>query len=163
MNAAAEALTGWSLEAARGKNFGEVASLADGYGREVPEPVELLAGGELVEEFGWTLQPSPADAWSTVDLSIGPAQRRSRRAAPAMWSPFATPRSGCAPRPSEECINQGHSFNAAPMGMVQLDGTAAWCASTRRSCAIPEWPPSGLVGRSLTGLFMDPDPRIAKD
>jgi PAS domain S-box-containing protein len=61
----------------------------------------------------------------------------------------------------EEAFNTSDLFELAPMAMVQLDSTGHIVrvneALLRESGVAAE----SLVGRTLTGLSMDPDPRIA--
>jgi PAS domain-containing protein len=63
----------------------------------------------------------------------------------------------------EETMDHANCFDTAPMGMVQLDAEGRVVrvnkALERESGIMAE----NLVGRSLTGLCMDPDPRIAKE
>jgi PAS domain S-box-containing protein len=61
----------------------------------------------------------------------------------------------------EDAFNASDLFEQAPMAMVQLDSTGHIIrvnqALVRESGVAVE----SLVGRTLTGLSMDPDPRIA--
>jgi PAS domain-containing protein len=61
----------------------------------------------------------------------------------------------------EDVFNASDLFEQAPMAMVQLDSTGHIVrvnqALVRESGVAVE----SLVGRTLTGLSMDPDPRIA--
>jgi PAS domain-containing protein len=63
----------------------------------------------------------------------------------------------------EETLDEAHFFDRTPTAMVQLDEEGRIVrvnqALLRESGVAAE----RLVGRSLTGLSMDPDPRIAKD
>jgi PAS domain S-box-containing protein len=160
MNAAAEALAGWSLAKAKGRTLNEVLNLSNGNQRST----NLLENREdsiSLEEFGWTLN-HPNGGSVLVDISLAPLASISgprkgfvvtvRDAAERMRS-----------QAIEETCDDTHSFDQAPMAMVQLDGNGCIVrvnqALQRESGVAAE----SLVGRSLTGLSMDPDPRIAKD
>ena len=160
MNAAAEGLTGWSLAKAKGRSLKEVLNLSDGNQRSA----NLLDNREdaiSVEEFGWALK-QPGGGSVLVDLSLAPL------------ASLAGPRKGFVvtvrdaaerlrSQAMEETLDEARSFDQTPTAMVQLDGNGCIVrvnqALQRESGVAAE----SLVGRSLTGLSMDPDPRIAKD
>jgi PAS domain S-box-containing protein len=160
MNAAAESFTGWSQAKVKGRHVDEVMNLSDGQERSL----SLLAGHEntlTAEEFGWTLN-QPCGGTVVVDLSLAPL------------ASVAGPRKGYVitirdaaerlrSQAIEETIDEPHSFDQAPTAMVQLD--AYGCIVRVNQALLKESgvPSESLVGRSLTGLSMDPDPRIAKD
>ncbi len=166
MNAAAEGLSGWSLAKAKGRLLRDVLNLSDGR-REAAGLLDNLnklnnrQEGTALEEFGWTLKHlHGGTAW--VDLCLTPmatvaGQRRGivvtiRDASERMRS-----------QAIDETMEGGSSFDHAPMAMVQLDDQG--CIMRVNEALLQE---AGLkaeilVGRSLTGLSMDPDPRISKD
>jgi PAS domain-containing protein len=63
----------------------------------------------------------------------------------------------------DETLDEAHYFDQAPTAMVQLDGNG--CITRVNEALLRETgvKVESLLGRSLTGLSMDPDPRIAKD
>jgi PAS domain S-box-containing protein len=63
----------------------------------------------------------------------------------------------------EETLDEAHSFDQSPTAMVQLDGDGRIVRVNQALQRESGVPADSLVGRSLTGLSMDPDPRIAKD
>jgi len=159
MNSAAETLTGWTLDTARGKSLAEVVRLADGCRREIPN-VAALAGADLIEEFGWTLS-KPGGCTLTVDLSVTPmTDEAGERTGYVVILRDAAER--LRTQAIEECPNQPHSFDSAPMGMVQLDADGRVVRVNEALLRDTGVTAERLVGRSLTGLSLDPDPRIAK-
>jgi PAS domain S-box-containing protein len=159
MNAAAEAMTGWMLDQAKGKTFSQVVSLADGFERAVPGLIPNGEGG-LVEEFGWKLNV-PGGSSVLVDLSVAPlADEAGERVGYVVTLRDAGER--LRTQAIDECFNQAHSFDLAPMGMVQLDGDGRVVRVNEALLRDTGVAAESLLGRSLTGLSMDPDPRIAK-
>jgi PAS domain-containing protein len=63
----------------------------------------------------------------------------------------------------EEALEEGHSFHTAPIAMMQLDASGCIVRVNRTLLEETGVPAESLVGRTLTGLSMDPDPRIARD
>jgi PAS domain S-box-containing protein len=160
MNAAAERFTGWSLAKVKGRHVDEVLNLSDG--RE--HSMSLLNQYEdtlAVEEFGWTLK-QPSGGIVLVDLSLSPL------------ASVAGPRKGYVitirdaaerlrAQAMEETFDEASSFDQTPMAMVQLDTNGCIVRVNQALLNESGVPSENLVGRSLTGLSMDPDPRIAKD
>ena len=63
----------------------------------------------------------------------------------------------------DETMDEARSFDQTPTAMVQLDGNGCIVRVNQALLRQSGVPAESLVGRSLTGLSMDPDPRIAKD
>jgi PAS domain S-box-containing protein len=160
MNAAAEGLAGWTLAKAKGRTLHEVLKLNDCNQRAA----DLISNSEdaiSVEEFGWTLR-RPDGNVVRVDLSLAPLAGVSgprkgyvitvRDAAQRMLS-----------QAIEETLDEAHSFDQSPTAMVQLDGDGRIVRVNQALQRESGVAADSLVGRSLTGLSMDPDPRIAKD
>jgi PAS domain S-box-containing protein len=160
MNAAAEGLAGWTLAKAKGRTLHEVLKLNDCNQRVA----DLLSNSEdaiSVEEFGWTLR-QPDGGLVRVDLSLAPLAGVSgprkgfvitvRDAAQRMRS-----------QAIDETLDEAHSFDQSPTAMVQLDGDGRIVRVNQALQRESGVAADSLVGRSLTGLSMDPDPRIAKD
>lgn len=159
MNNAAEMLTGVAYDLAKCPQLNEVLQLNDGLGR----PVEALIpprDPNRTEEFGWTLKRSGGET-VLVDLSIASMSDAAGEA-----TGYVITLRDAAERlrftAMEETLEQSNCFDTAPMGMVQLDAEGHVVrvnkALERESGVAAE----NLVGRSLTGLSMDPDPRIGK-
>jgi PAS domain S-box-containing protein len=159
MNRAAEALTGCAPEQARGKPLNEILTLNDGLARPVANLVPLRDSNP-VDEFGWILV-QPGGETVLVDLSVAPLTDPA-----GQTNGYVVTLRDASERMRftaiEETLDQSHCFDTAPMGMVQLDADGHVVrvnkALERESGVAAE----NLVGRSLTGLSMDPDPRIAK-
>ena len=160
MNAAAEGLAGWTLAKAKGRMLHEVLQLNDCNQRIA----NLLSNREdaiSVEEFGWTLR-QPGGGLVRVDLSLAPLA--------GIFGPHkefvitvrdAAQRMRC--QAIDETLDEAHSFDQSPTAMVQLDGVGRIVRVNQALQRESGVSADSLVGRSLTGLSMDPDPRIAKD
>lgn len=160
MNAAAEQLTGIKLSKARGRDLYEVLKLSDSRQRPLPE-LDSHENADAVEEFGWSLR-QPSGAPVLVDFAIAPlAAQDGQRTGFVVTLRDAGER--LRSQAIEETLDEVRSFDQAPMAMVQLDGDGRIVrvnqALLRESGVAAE----NLVGRSLTGLSMDSDPRIARD
>jgi PAS domain S-box-containing protein len=159
MNRAAETLTGCAQELARGRQLNDFLSLLDGHARPVSGLIPL-SGAALMDEFGWTLNRTNGET-ALVDIQVAPmADSAGQPTGYVVTLRDASERMRF--QAIEETLDGSHCFDTAPMGMVQLDADGRVVrvnkALERESGVAAE----SLVGRSLTGLCMDPDPRIAK-
>ncbi len=159
MNAAAEALSGWSNKRAQNRPVREVLSLSDPRQRHL-----LLPCGQepvaAVEEFGWTLSEKDGTA-RLVDVSIAPlGAPGGERQGYVITLRSAAER--LRAQAIEETMGESHSFDQAPMGMVHLDAEGQIVRVNPALLRAAGVAAESLVGRTLTGLSMDPDPRIAK-
>ena len=159
MNAAAEQMAGYKLSEATGKKLFEVLDLIDSRQHALPE-LDNAVGAAAIEEFGCSLARKGSDR-ILVDFSVTPLTDQS-----GQRTGFVVTMRNAAERlrsqAVEEVLDEVHSFDLAPMPMVQLDGNG--CIVRVNAAMLHE---SGahaslIIGRSLTGLSMDPDPRIAK-
>jgi len=158
MNASAERLIGCSREQATGRHVREILDLKDTRNQTIAIPTQQGLA-EPVEEFGLALsangQPSVL-----VDLAISPV---SDNAGVQTGYVLTLRKADGRVRAQvvEDAFNTTDLFELAPMAMVQLDSTGHIVrvnqALVRESGVAVE----SLVGRTLTGLSMDPDPRIA--
>jgi len=158
MNSAAERMIGHTREHATGCHIREILDLRDTRNRPVTVPARHGLGSPI-EEFGLTLNLAGRIPM-LVDMAISPFSDSAgvqtgyvitlRRADERMRS-----------QAIDETFNATDLFELAPMAMVQLDSTGHIVrvnqALVRESGVSAET----LVGRTLTGLSMDPDPRIA--
>jgi PAS domain S-box-containing protein len=158
MNASAERLIGCTREQATGRHLRDVMDLRDTRYRPIAIPARHGLSGPI-EEFGLCLS-QPGGAPLMVDAAISPTCDSTgaqtgyvltlRRADERVRSQVV-----------EDAFNSADLFELAPMAMVQLDSTGHIVrvnqALVRESGVAVE----NLVGRTLTGLSMDPDPRIA--
>jgi PAS domain S-box-containing protein len=160
MNPAAEALSGWTLARAKGRPMSDVLTLMDGNQRSA-NPLDHQEDAVSIEEFGWTLTQA-GGATLRVDLSISPLAS----AAGARKGYVLTLRDAAERMRSqaiEETLDEAHSFDEAPTAIVQLDGNGCIVRVNQALQRESGVPAESLIGRSLTGLSLDPDPRIAKD
>jgi PAS domain S-box-containing protein len=158
MNAAAERLTGKAREQVRGLRLGEVLCLKDNSNcpiasleeRGYSVPVEgfglsiVQSGGKTVlVDFTIVSLDNDAGVRNGYVVTLRKAEERLR---------FQV---------IEDTFNETDAFDSLPTAMVQLDGTGHIVrvnqALLRESGVTTE----SLIGRTLTGLSMDPDPRIA--
>ncbi|MGD0627961.1 MAG: response regulator [Terracidiphilus sp.] len=158
MNASAERLVGRSREHATDCHLREVVDLRDSRSRPFTMPARHGLSGP-VEEFGLSLN-RPGRPAILVDLTVAPiADTAGVQTGYVLTLRAADER--VRSQAIEEAFNAADLFELAPMAMVQLDSTGHIVrvndALLRESGIAVE----SLVGRTLTGLSMDPDPRIA--
>ena len=159
MNRAAENMTGCAIDQARRRPLEEIVSLSDGLGRPVSGLIPL-ADGALLDEFGWTLNRVNGETL-TVDVQVAPLVD----AAGQVTGYVATLRDASERmrfQAIEETQDRSNCFDTAPMGMVQLDADGRVVRVNKALERETGVTAENLVGRSLTGLCLDPDPRIAK-
>ena len=157
MNIAAEDLTGCAIEDAKGKDVGQVLNLGERLNR-LPQ---VNSNEAATEEFGLPLERSDGGR-ILVDMSV--SMLRDHDGGPMGW--VITLRDASErlrTQAVEEALEEGHSFHTAPIAMMQLD--ASGCIVRVNKTLLEETGVEAecLVGRTLTGLSMDPDPRIARD
>jgi PAS domain S-box-containing protein len=158
INASAERLIGSTREQASGRHIRDVVDLRDMHSHPVAIPARHGLSSPI-EEFGLTLS-QPGALPVLVDLSISPFSDSS-----GMQTGYVLTLRKADERVRsqavEEAFNAADLFELAPMAMVQLDGAGRIMrvnqALVRESGVAME----SLIGRTLTGLSMDPDPRIA--
>ena len=158
MNASAERLISCSREHATDCHLREVLDLRDTRNRPISLPVRHGLSGPI-EEFGLSLI-QPGRAPLLVDLTIAPfADNEGIQAGYVLTLRKADER--VRSQALEEAFNASDLFELAPMAMVQLDSSGHIVrvndALVRESGVAVE----SLVGRTLSGLSMDPDLRIA--
>jgi len=160
MNAAAEQLTGWELPQAWGRNLDEVLKLSDSSQRPLPV-FDNREQATPFEEFGWSLKQR-SGVQVLVDFSMAPlADQSGQRTGFVMTLRDATER--LRTEAVEETIEEASFFDRTPTAMVQLDGDGRIVRVNQALLHESGVAAESLLGRSLTGLSMDPDPRIAKD
>jgi CheY-like chemotaxis protein len=158
MNASAERLVGRSREHATDCHLRDVLDLKDSRNRSFTMPARHGLSGPI-EEFGLSLN-RPGRPAMLVDLTVAPfADSAGVQTGYILTVRAADER--VRTQAIEEAYNATDLFESAPMAMVQLDSTGHIVrvndALLRESGIAVE----SLVGRTLTGLSMDPDPRIA--
>jgi PAS domain S-box-containing protein len=157
MNAAAEDLTGWPIEEAKEKPVDEILRLGE------PGQCPPIAGPSdaALEEFGIALVRNGGGN-ILVDVSVSPlSDHAGERLGWVVTLRDAAER--LRSQAVEEALEEGHSFHTAPIAMMQLDASGCIVRVNRTLLEETGVPAESLVGRTLTGLSMDPDPRIARD
>lgn len=160
MNLAAEQMTGRSLADVQGRQFFELFRLTDSRLHPLRE-LDAAVDATPFEEFGCSLSREGGTS-ILVDLTISPLKHQNGRR-----SGFVVTMRDAAERlrsqAVEEVLNEMDSFHLAPMPMVQLDCGGNIVRMNEAMLKKTGMDPALVVGRSLTALSMDPDPRIAHD
>jgi PAS domain S-box-containing protein len=159
MNRSAEALTGSAADEAKGRRLNEILNLSDGLARPVTNLLSLKDRSAL-EEFGWILIRSDGET-VMVDVSASPLTDGSGQLAGYVVT-LRDASERMRFQAIEEAADRSNCFDTAPMGMVQLDADGRVVRVNKALEIESGVTAENLVGRSLTGLCMDPDPRIAK-
>lgn len=160
MNTAAEQMAGCNLEEARGRKLYELLSITDSRFRALPE-LDDARDATAIEEFGCSLNREGGTP-VLVDLTITPMKDASgRRTGFALTMRDAAER--LRSQAVEEALEEVDSFQLTPTPMVQLDSSGNIVRLNEAMLRRTGVDPSVVVGRSLTTLSMDPDPRIARD
>jgi CheY-like chemotaxis protein len=158
MNSAAERLTGRSREQAAECHLREVLDLRDTRNRPISMPARHGLSGPI-EEFGLSLA-QPGKPPLLVDLTISPfADAAGVQTGYVLTLRKADER--VRSQALEEAFNASDLFELAPLAMVQLDSSGHIVRVNDALLRESGVPVESLVGRTLTGLSMDPDPRIA--
>lgn len=160
MNPAAEVLSGWTLLDAKGKLMTEILQLSNG-NQHAPMLLEHREDGVPVEEFGWTLS-QPGGGSTLVDISL--THLANFEGHPDGY--VVTVRDAAQrvrAQAMEETLDETHSFDQTPTAMVQLDKDGRIARVNEALLHETGVKVESVLGRTLTGLSMDPDPRIAKN
>ena len=159
MNAAAEELTGKNLGSVKGLKIYSVLNLSDSRQRQLPV-LDEVASTIPREECGGSMEQA-SGARLLVDFSVTSLVDQSGKR-----TGFVVTLRDAAERlrsqAVEETFDEVRSFDQAPMAMVQLDEEGKIIRVNDALLQESGITADKLVGRSLTGLSMDPDPRIAK-
>lgn len=160
MNTAAETMIGCSLADAQGKQLYELLNLTDSRLRALPQ-LDDARDATAIEEFGCSLSRERTPP-ILVDITITPLKDQSGRR-----TGFVVTMRDAAERlrsqAVEEALDEVDAFHLAPMPMVQLDGSGNIVRLNEAMLKKTGMDAAHVVGRSLTALSMDPDPRIAHD
>jgi CheY-like chemotaxis protein len=158
MNAAAERLIGVPREFAFDRHLREVVDLRDARNREFPiAPHSRLS--TPVEEFGVSLHRE-GQAATLVDLTTSPCFDDT-----SIQNGYILTLRPAAGRMRFQELGKGidalDAFELAPTAMVQLDSTGHVVRANQALLWEAGVGVERLLGRSLTSLSLDPDPRIA--
>ncbi|MGA3264157.1 MAG: response regulator [Terracidiphilus sp.] len=159
MNPAAEVLSGWTLSEAKGKLMTKILKLSDA-NRRSPNLLERREDALAVEEFGWTLN-QPGGNSALVDISLTKlADYEGQHDGYVVTVRDAAQR--VRTQAMEETLDEAHSFDQTPTAMAQLDEDGRIARVNEALLHETGVKAESVLGRTLTGLSMDPDPRIAK-
>jgi PAS domain S-box-containing protein len=157
MNQTAEEMTGLSLIRSRGQILSEVFDMTDLYRRSIPLPVQR-GQAVSVQEFGWFLRVPGGDQM-IVDFSV-----RSVISDDGGLGGHVLALRDASERMRQSAIKasmeETQTFDNGPIPMVQLDGNGRVVRINQRFLDNAGLPMEGVVGRRLTDLIADPDPRI---
>jgi PAS domain-containing protein len=160
MNSAAETLSGWMLLKAKGKLMTEVLKLSDAHQRS-PKLLERREDATPAEEFGWTLS-QPGGGSTLVDISLTKlANDEDHQGGFVVTIRDAAQR--VRAQAIDETLDEAHSFQQTHTAMVQLDENGRITRVNEAMLRETGVNAECLLGRTMTGLSMDPDPRISKD
>jgi CheY-like chemotaxis protein len=153
-----ERLIGCPREDAVGRHIRDVLELRDTSNRSIAIPARHGLSG-AIEEFGVMLTRTGSPS-ALVDLAISPFCDSS-----GAQTGYVITLRGAEERVRAQVVEVAYNttdlFEVAPMGMVQLDSTGHIVRVNQALLEESGVAAESLVGRTLTGLSMDPDPRIA--
>jgi PAS domain S-box-containing protein len=159
MNRAAERMAGCNLSEAKGRKLFDVLRVIDSRRRALPG-LNNAQRAPATEEFGCSLTRD-GQPWLLVDFAVTPLTDLS-----GDRTGFVVTLRNAAERlraqAVEEILDEVHSFDLAPMPMIQLDGNGYIVRVNAAMLHQSGTHASVMIGRSLTGLSMDPDPQIAQ-
>jgi PAS domain S-box-containing protein len=161
MNEAASILTGVARESARGRNWRQVLvlSLDDQRSSLLGNPEAV--GESKMEGFGVKATRGDGTPFLT-DLSFAPlADFEGRPAGFVITFRDATER--VTMQAMKETTGEKHCFDQSTTVMAQLDSDGCIVRVNKALLDQSGVAEGSLLGRTLTGLSLDPDPRIAKD
>jgi PAS domain S-box-containing protein len=159
MNRAAEQMTGFNLFQAKGKKLFDVLNVIDSRHRALPD-LNNAQGAMPMEEFGCSLSRD-GKPWLLVDVAVTPLTDFG-----GARTGFVVTLRNAAERlraqAVEEALDEVHSFDLAPMPMIQVDGDGRIMRVNAAMLHQSGTHESVMIGRSLTALSMDRDPQIAQ-
>jgi PAS domain S-box-containing protein len=159
MNEAAEKMAGCQLDQAMGKNFTEVLDIIDSRKQNLRN-LNDASNSAKVDEFACSLTRKDR-THILVDFTSTAITDRS-----GMRTGFVVTLKEAAERlrfqAIEDTLDEVHSFDLAPMPMLELDGDGFILRVNEAMLKETKMDASIMVGHSLTGLMMNPDPRMSR-
>jgi PAS domain S-box-containing protein len=160
MNDTAEKMAGCRLEEAKGKSFSDVLDIVDSRKHSL-QSLNDATNTTQVDEFACSLTKKDRTQVMVDYSSTATTDQSGRRTGYVVTLKEAAQR--LRSQVMEDSLDEVHSFDIAPSPMVQLDGDGFIVRVNEAMLQEAKMDASVMVGRSLTGLMMDPDPRIARD
>ncbi len=159
MNYAAEKLAGWNASTAKGRPVQEVLQLCDSLNNEAPSLENWDRDVKCGEWLGCAVA-QPAGARSYVDVSLAAlTDNDEEHRGYVITLRDASDR--IHRQAAEEITQDRPFFDRAPMAMMQLDGEGRIERVNEALLLEAGIAAERVLGRTLTGLNMDSDPRIA--
>ncbi len=159
MNRAAEEMTGFNLVPGQGKKLFDVLNVIDSRRRALPD-LNNAQSAVPMEEFGCSLSRD-GKPWLLVDVAVTPlTDFGGERTGFVVTLRNAAER--LRAQAVEEVLDEVHSFDLAPMPMIQLDADGIIMRVNAAMLHQSGTHESVIIGRSLTGLSMDKDPQIGQ-
>ncbi|WP_420239679.1 response regulator [Telmatobacter bradus] len=159
MNAALENLSGTTLRQVHGKPFTKVLRLKNDQGQEVSNLTDF--NETTSEVFGWKFQTENL-ADLPVDLSMNVSEDAEGKPRGIVFM-VRDASERLRHQALGEVQDEKPGFDSAPMAMAQLDNAGKILRVNQALLTKSGVGAECLLGRSLTSLSMDPDPRIARD
>ena len=160
MNAAAEQMIGCRAAAAHGMKLYSLLNLTDSRMHALPE-LDDARDAVPLEEFGCSLTQDNGTR-TLVDLTITPLKDPNGRRTGFMVT-MREAAERLRSQAVEEALDEVDAFHLAPLPMVQLDDCGNIVRLNEAMLKKTGTDPALVVGRSLTAISMDSDPRIAHD
>jgi len=160
MNTAAEKMAGCPLEEAKGKSFSDVLDLIDSR-KHILQELNNGPGATTMDEFACSLTKKDHSHILVDFTSTSIVDEDGNKTGFVVTLRKAAER--LRSQAMEDTLDEVHSFDMAPLPMVHLDGDGFIIRVNEAMVQQTQMDASTMVGRSLTGLMMDPDPGIARN
>jgi PAS domain S-box-containing protein len=160
MNATAEQMVGCTAAVAQGMKLHALLNLTDSRMHALPG-LDNARDAAAIEEFGCSLVREDGTR-TLVDLTITPLRDNSGRRTGFMVT-MREAAERLRTQAVEEALDEVDAFELAPAPLVQLDDSGNIVRLNEAMLKKTGMDPALVVGRSLTAISMDSDPRIACD
>jgi PAS domain S-box-containing protein len=160
MNATAETMVGCTAAAAQGMKLYALLNLTDSRMHPLPD-LDNARDAVPIEEFGCSLVKEGGTR-TMVDVTITPLKDKSRHRTGFMVT-MQEAAERLRSQAVEEALDEVDAFHMAPLPMVQMDSAGRIVRLNDAMIKKTGTDPALVVGRSLTAISMDSNPRIARD